>query len=180
MANSAFNLNQALEADTVDGFNASSTPTANTILPLNANGVFPGSVLGLAWTSYTPTLSGRFDNAKWNKNCSYVQIGKTVIVKIHLAANTTTPMSGSGDPIFTLPVTSISYQSATILNSNYIEDLATAGYVGVFRWRSTTTADFAIINASGTYAATTAVTNAIPMTWTTGDLVTGIFVYEVA
>lgn len=34
-----------VDVDKVDGFNASSTPTANTLLPLNANAKFPASVI---------------------------------------------------------------------------------------------------------------------------------------
>lgn len=41
-----FVTNTAGNADTVDGVHASSTPTASTILPLNASAQFPESVLG--------------------------------------------------------------------------------------------------------------------------------------
>ena len=39
-------------ADTVDGFHASSTPTASTILPLNGSGVYPQSVLATTNLGY--------------------------------------------------------------------------------------------------------------------------------
>jgi hypothetical protein len=69
-----------------------------------------------AWDTFTPTLSGQFADAKWNKNFKYKQTGKTVNARFSFIANANTPMSGSGVASFTLPVSSISYPGTSTLS----------------------------------------------------------------
>lgn len=48
-------------ADTVDGFHASSTPTANTILPLNGNAGFP--VGAIDWSTFANNIKSAFNTS---------------------------------------------------------------------------------------------------------------------
>lgn len=69
-------------ADTVDGYHASPTPTSNTIPVLDSNGFIPNSALGGAWTSYTPTVSGTSNYTV--AYARYSRKGKTVTLQIQI------------------------------------------------------------------------------------------------
>lgn len=162
---------------------ANEQPSAAKWNILGTNDAHFYSFLGdnLAWQSWTPTLSGRFNNSKWTKACTYTQIGKTVIFKFKVTANTTTPMdTGSGEPVFTLPVTSIAYSTSFVMGMGMLEDLATAAFQCVLTSSTTTTARVQIFNSAGTYVVPAAITNAIPMNWTTGDFIEVDGHYEAA
>lgn len=124
------------------------------------------------WQSWTPTLSGRFTDGDWTKTGSYKQIGKTVFFKLHLIATDSTPMAGGvAGATFTLPVTSISYNSTSTENigTASILDSGTAEHLGVVVWISTTTATLQVLTASGTYVGKASISSTVPMTWTTND-----------
>lgn len=157
-----------------DGSGIGDGAISNTLLKTGAGE--PGG----SWTTFTPTLSGRFNNSKWTKTCTYAQIGKTVYVKLQLVANAASPMDGSGNPNFTIPVTSILYPTAALISKCYIEDVGSSGYTGVVRFTNTTTLDIAIENVGGTYPVTAAITDTAPFTWASTDVIFAIFTYEAA
>lgn len=139
-----------------------------------------GTGTSWVWQSWSPTLSGRFNDAKWTKACTYIQIGKTVHYKFKVTASTTTPMDGSGEPIFTLPVTSISYSTSFVSGMGMLEDLVTAAYSCQITHSSTTTARVQILNSGSTYVAPASISSTVPMTWTTGDFIEVHGTYEAA
>lgn len=134
-----------------------------------------------AWQTWTPTLSGRFDDTKWTKTCKYIQIGKTVHYRMKLVANAATPMSGgTTDAQFTLPVTHASGyagsdQSAWI-GGGGIYDNGTALYPAAVLLSSASNAIGRIrYLSSGSY---TAITSTVPMTWANTDEITVSGTYE--
>lgn len=140
--------------------------------------------LGAAWVSFTPTLSGRLTDAKWDKTCAYIQIGKTVHARYRLVANTTTPMAGgTTDAIITLPVTAVNYGASEInyaIGSAGLLDSGTLNYDARPYWASTTTMKVRIFTASGSYTGNTDITSTVPFTWTTNDEITISITYEAA
>lgn len=147
-----------------------------------------GAGANWAWQSWNPTLSGRFNNSKWNKDCAYTQIGKTVFFRMRLIANNATPMDGgTAEASFTLPVASVNYSAALglaadmpIISSQVrILDSGTAAYYGMVEWTSTTTAKFRVSGAGGTYVAPVSFTSTVPFTWTTSDEVYVFGFYDV-
>lgn len=136
---------------------------------------------GGAWTTYTPTLSGRLNDSKWTKTCSYKQVGKTVFYKISLVASNATPMDGgSAEAIVSLPVTSINWGSPINIGNVRILDSGTAAYYGHAEWASTSTINVRVSNAAGTYITPTVITSTVPFTWTTSDEIQIIGFYEAA
>src|ERR1044072_8033675 len=97
MTNVSFTEN----ADTVDGFNASSTATANTLLALDSGAKLPADILNPgSWQSWTTTftnLSGGTLNY-----AVYQQIHKTVFFQLKYTLG---GAGISGRPNFTVPVT---------------------------------------------------------------------------
>ena len=174
-ANSIDNSNIKTGA-AIDGSKLADSSVTNAKLKTGAGE--PGG----EWDTWTPTLSGRFNDSKWTKNCKYKRVGNTIFCKFYVTANTTTPMDGSGNPIFTLPVTSVSgYPTSGVIARAYIEDVGTAGYSGgLVRWQSTTTADFAIENVGSTYGAPNSISNTVPFTWASTDIIFATFTYEAA
>lgn len=137
---------------------------------------------GGAWTAWTPTLSGRFDDAKWTKDCAFKQIGKTVFFRLHLTANDATPMSGgTADARWTLPVTAVDYSPA----EQYMK-IGTGGIwddsvglhtcVPMFNSTAPTTLAHCRTGAEGF----TAITSTSPITWASGDEIFATGMYEAA
>lgn len=160
---------------------------------IEAGGVTPAALVSgtgtsWAWQSWTPTLSGRFDDAKWTKTCKYIQIGKTVHARLKLVASTTTPMSGgSTDAIFTLPVTAVTGSGGGDVNSWIggagFYDSGTAVYAGSIYLDPSdlTKARVRFHLASGTNLTIDAITSTAPFTWTTSDeIVSANITYEAA
>ena len=136
------------------------------------------------WDSFTPTLSGRFTDAKWDKTCAYIRSGDTVIARYKLKANTTTPMAGgSADAIATLPVTSVDYAPGEVsyaIGSSSLLDFGTANFFSVPYWATTTTMKIRIITTGSTYAGNTDITSTAPFTWTTNDEILATIIYQAA
>lgn len=141
-----------------------------------ASAITPEKLLtgtGTTWTpaAWSPTLSGRLNNTKWDKSGTYIQIGKTVFAELQLTANTTTPMDGgTAEAIISLPVTSIS------MGSQYVPTLGDATvvdggvvYRAIASWSTTTTLVVRGLLASGTYVQPQTMTSTSPFTWTTTD-----------
>lgn len=108
-----FTTSTSGNADTVDGFHASSTPGANQLYPLNSNAKLPTSILdttsaGESWISYTPTFTG-FSTNPTGGLYYYKQIGKTVILNIRMPNNGT---SNSTAFTISLPVPAVTRTNA--------------------------------------------------------------------
>ena len=146
------------------------------------NNLFTGTGTSWVWSAWTPTLSGRLDDADWTKNCTYIQIGKTVICHFSLVATAAAPMGGGvADAIFTLPVTSVAVvptASSTTLGTASLLDAGTTILPGYFMHASTTTA-IVRYHVQST-AAQGSITSTAPFTWTTSDSIGGIFIYQAA
>lgn len=151
---------------------------AGNIQPLN---LVSGTGSSWVWQSWTPTLSGRFDDADWTKDCKFIQIGKTVVCRFRLAATAAAPMGGgTTDAIFTLPVTSVAVTTADViqLGGASLFDSGTAVFPGYFVQNSTTVAKVKyLVQATAAYGA---ITSTAPFTWTTNDEIVGTFIYEAA
>lgn len=153
---------------------------------INANftAIANGSeVANTAWTSWTPTLAGGFTDSKWNKTCRYIRIGKTVIARFRIIANTTTPLSAGGDPTFTLPVTAsalIGSANIEMLGRFLLYDAASAINYANVTLSTTSTALLRTEGSAGTYVNFVGITSTIPFTWTTNYEIAGTFVYEAA
>jgi hypothetical protein len=133
----------------------------------------------LAWTSWSPTLSGGWLNGNGVWTASYAQIGKIVHVRGKFVVGSTTT-KGTGLTI-SLPVTA----ATAAVNSTSIPPALTIvggsntqilwGFVGT----STTFTLFAL-NAAATYLQRTGVTATVPQTWATSDEIHFSFTYQAA
>lgn len=136
------------------------------------------------WQSWTPTLSGRFNDAKWTKECEYVQIGKTVIFRFNVIASTTTPMDGgTSNAIFTLPVTAAAIPGTDTISpagNAIMNDANGSVFLGSVLLGSTTTGIIYSNNVSGSNTIIAALSSAAPFTWTTSDEISVLGVYEAA
>lgn len=139
------------------------------------------------WQSWTPTLSDRFTNGDWTKDCYYTQIGKLVVFRFFVKATDATPMAGgSGTAVFSLPVTAASYPGSIqttnplILGPAVLVDAAPAFYHAHVRLASTTTAGIVAFNASATYLQNSLIDSTTPFTWTTNDEIHAHGFYEAA
>lgn len=167
-------INGGIDADNIE---------AGGVIP---NGLQSGTGTSWAWQSWTPTLSGLFNNTKWDKTARYIQIGKTVFFYLNLVANTTTPMDGAGEPTFTLPVTATNSSPTIGLPlSTYgaAFDANGSSYIALVEQiiGGTTTARVRYIDtgvAAG--SAKAAITTTAPFTWTTSDVISVQGFYEAA
>lgn len=140
-----------------------------------ASAVTPEKLLtgtGTTWTpaTWTPTLSGRLNNTKWDKSGTYIQIGKTVFADLLITANAATPMDGgTAEAIISLPVTSASYtQYISRIGVGHTVDGGVVFDANVV-WNTTTTLVVRGVLASGTYAQPQSMSSTAPFTWASGD-----------
>jgi len=136
--------------------------------------------LGGAWASWTPSWTA-VTVGNGTVTAKYGQIGKTVFARIKFVLGSSSAMNA--DTTFTLPVTSTSalYTAAvSTIGGARMEDTGTNTYEGPVRWRSTTTADIVVWNASSTYVQVSALSTTIPFTWGNLDEVNLGFLYEAA
>lgn len=135
-----------------------------------------------AWDSWTPTLSGRFDDGDWTKDCKYIQIGKKVFFRLHLTATAAAPMGGGvAEVFFTLPVTAAAIHGTSTnvpLGTVHMQDTGTATYLGaVYTASSTTLGTARYLGATSVF---TGISSTAPFTWTTNDLFVAVGTYEAA
>lgn len=126
-----------------------------------------------AWDSWTPTLSGRFTDGDWTKECKYIQIGKTVFFYFSIIAVDATPMAGgSANAIFTLPVTAAAIpgtDARQVLGTGFITDASAVGTACQAHYGSTTTGIVYSLQVVAANLNIVAITSTSPQTWTTGD-----------
>lgn len=167
-------------ADTVDGYHANATPTANQIPVLDSNGVMPVASLGGAWTAWTPTFTnlsgGTLNHAR------YTQVGKTV----HFSLKYT--LSGanvSGALYITPPVTAHSTMvGADIRTANINGLFLSSGNVNINAAGWFDTASNMIIRPIGINGSFTSIVTNVsstnPFTWKSGDTISIAGTYEAA
>lgn len=171
------NISFTENADTVDGFNASSTPTANTILPLDSGAKLPSDILNSAsWQSWTPTftnLSGGTLNY-----AVYQQIHKTVFFQFKYTLG---GAGISGRPNFTVPVTMATRSAASqdVLNCN-AEYNGPIAYNGGVAWVDANTLTMYCFKVDATYSSYASVSATIPFTWGSGHFILIRGYYEAA
>lgn len=139
-----------------------------------------GTGTSWAWQSWVPTWANLTVGNGVNAS-TYRQIGKNVYFKLKFTLGTTSSVGSA--PTFSLPVTSISYGgafSAVIGSLALRDDSVPANVPGFVWWASTTTAEPDVMNAAATYVVGNALTSAVPFTWTTGDVIQAIGMYEAA
>lgn len=134
-----------------------------------------------AWTAFTPVWTATTSNpviGNGTMNGAYKQIGKTVFVQYYLLMGSTTTF-GSGQWRFDLP----SGPGAPVRKATFAANMADAS--AGLRWPATCEVLAALTNGinrvvSGAGGTGTALTSAVPFTWTTSDelMITGM--YEVA
>lgn len=140
-----------------------------------------GTGTGWAMATWTPAWTNvSIGNA--TVTAKYIQTGKIVFCRVNVIVGSTT--TTSGDIIFTLPATSVSYPGTggiAVLGVNRSFDTsASVVYNGDLAWLSTTTASARFYLASGTYVTQQINTGSAPTTWATSDEWNYEFWYEAA
>jgi hypothetical protein len=143
------------------------------------NSLVASTGTGWAFASWTPTWTN-LSVGNGTQTAKYVQIGKTVIAHVSLVLGSTSTV-GTG-PLFTLPVTAVSYTggaefSLSIAHFEHTGVSAAVGEVGII---STTQGQLLVFNAAGTYLAYTGITASVPFAWATSDQIYFQISYEAA
>ena len=129
------------------------------------------------WTSFTLAGTGFTIGNGITHYCKYQKVGTTCNVMVDFQMQSTSSITGN--IVLTLPLTSTSTQNQS--NSGVCRyTLGATTYMGIVTLASTTTASLSAINASGTYATSTATSATIPATWANPDRFRVAFSYEVA
>lgn len=140
-----------------------------------------GTGTSWAWQSWTPTWTN-LTVGNGTVDCTYVQIGKTVIVKVQFTFGSTSSVSGS--PQLTLPVTAKAFLNSgggTFANGwTTMVDSGSSTQIGMIELLTTTSAQLLAVGTASTYLARTGIGSTVPFTWGTGDYFTGQLIYEAA
>lgn len=139
---------------------------------------------GGAWNTWTPTLSGRFTDGDWTKECKYKVVGKLVYYIFSIKSADATPMAGGvANAIFTLPVTAAAIpgtDARQVIGSGYITDDSAVGTICQAMYGSTTTGVVYSLQVTAANVGIAAITSTSPQTWTTNDEISIIGFYEAA
>lgn len=136
--------------------------------------------LNLGWVSYSPTLTN-FTIGNGVLVAMYTQVGDTVIGMAHVTLGSTSSMGAAGIRFSTPVAASASYSfTNSVVGGATFQDSGSSQYVGWNRLEDANTMRPVVINASATYATISSITNTVPMTWATNDVVAINFVYEAA
>lgn len=193
---SASNLNSGtLPAGRMPALTGDVTTSAGAVATTLAAGVVTNAKFsasagepGAAWASWTPTLSGRLDDADWTKACKYQTIGKTCNFRISLTSTAVAPaQGGAGEFTITLPVTTVTYPGTAtlqLIGEGKLFDATGLRYIAQLYWATTTTAHirYLAIDTAGTpdTVVDAACSATVPFTWTTSDEILLKGVVEVA
>lgn len=131
-----------------------------------------------AWQTWTPTLTN-FTLGNGTLDAKYIQIGKTVFGRFVFTLGSTSTMST--DPNFTLPIAAAAGLGAdTSTFSGHILDAGVNRFPLLAFLSTGTNVGLFVHNTAGTYAAQSAITSTVPMTWGTADKLCVCFTYEAA
>jgi hypothetical protein len=130
----------------------------------------------LAWTTFTPSMSGFNVGSTGTVNAAYVLVGKTLFLRAAFTLGGTGISIGSG-PFMTLPNAYVA--KGPSVSPIFIEDIGTSFYTGLAFSNGTTVA-LVLNNVAGTYGTTTGITATTPMTWAANDKLFMNFAIEVA
>lgn len=125
-----------------------------------------------AWTTFTPTVSGGLTVGNGTWSAGYMQIGKTVHLRIRFTLGTTSAVTGALS--LGLPVTGAL--------ASYGVGLLTAGGTSypATLLSGTTSVNIYAQNAAGTYLTRTNTSATIPGTWASTDSFNLAITYEAA
>ena len=172
--------NKTLTSPVITG--ATIDASTNTITNMgNTNLGTTAGDMGGVWLSWTPTITnltiGNGSTIGW-----YTKTGKTISGWFSITFGTTTTITAS--PLISLPINSSSnYQSVgstPLVGISKLLDFGVIAYQGgvVISQGSATTITVNLIDVSATYAKNVGLTNLIPFTWGTSDMIIGNFCYE--
>lgn len=132
------------------------------------------------WFNYSPTISGITQGNGTITRAKFNMCEKLVNVKLLFTFGSTTSLST--DPVFTLPVTSVSYSGGFIALGvgTFYDSSGTSGIIANPCYASTTTVIFKCLYAGASYGSYSGVNSTIPFTWAVSDEVSGQFTYEAA
>ena len=137
-----------------------------------ASNILPGG-----WISYTPTFTN-LTVGNGTINAAYVQIGKTVKVRISFTWGSTTSATSS-PTIVSLPVSARNVGTSYGVGTAYMENAGIAGYItGITMNTASSAVVFPVIGSNGLVG--TNVTGSQPFTWGVADFFQTIFTYEAA
>lgn len=168
------------DGQTIDASDVA-TPLNTIVTEINGNldsnniaegGVVPNSLVdgtgtSWAWQSWTPTWTN-LTVGNGTVDASYIQIGKTVFYKLALVFGSTSSISGN--PSFSLPVTSVAVENAGIeIGSGYLRDSNGSVVFGSVLHGSTTTGQVTYHAVSGSLVIRGGVSSSAPFTWASND-----------
>lgn len=140
-----------------------------------------GAGTSWTWSTWSPTWTS-VTVGNGTVVSVYSQVGKIVFCQLSFKLGSTSAISGQ--PIFTLPITStalVDTANVPFLGTVNISDDGTAQYLAAVHHRSTTEGiiQFADDAAAGVRS-DSAISSTTPMTWTTNDAFSTFFFYRAA
>lgn len=121
--------------------------------------------------NWTPTLSN-ITKGSGTESARFIMISKEFVFRYSLIFAANSAMGSN--PTISFPITTASTYTADVsrVGETNILDSGTLLMFGQARWKTTTTFEPCVTNASTTYASLSLLSSTSPMTWTTNDQLT--------
>jgi hypothetical protein len=150
---------------------------ANNYFLQAASGESTGLQWGGAYTAYTPTTTN-ITLGNGTKTGRYLLVGKMCHVEVKIVFGSTTTI---GSPAYlSLPFNVATLGAFSTAGDTSFQDSGTSNVIGGAVHSSANEVILVAYNTAGTYISEAAVSATVPFTWTTNDVITFSYVYEVA
>ena len=132
------------------------------------------------WQSWSPTWTN-LTVGNGTVVANYVQIGKTVHFRLRITWGSTTSASGNvGFSPPTTPIAELAASQGYFIGVGKVLDVGVAEYMVWPIVTSTSLISLYTMNVAGTYGTGLALSNTVPITWATGDVLEVTGTYETA
>lgn len=171
-----YSTGNIIYCNSTDNLTRLAPPDDTSVLQMTSAGV--PSWITTSWADYTPTWtsSGTAPSlGDGNISGRYLQIGKTVFVRLHLVLGSTTT-TGSGNWRFSLPVAAAS-SDGVVMPATYLDN-GVSWYTGLVNCEYDGDTDYVVPLLGSSPSG--AVTSTAPFTWNSGDALTFNGSYEAA
>ncbi len=134
----------------------------------------------ITWTDWSPTPTD-LTVGNGTEVARFTKANKLIVAHYSLTWGSTTSID-AGNPKISLPVNaSAQYDFPHVeVGLTRFVDSGTGTFIGRCRLESASTFSFGASDATSTYLTTTSISATVPMTWTTGDRMNFMAIYEAA
>ncbi len=138
------------------------------------------TIVEKVWTGWSPSYSN-LTIGDGTVVSRFMEAGNLIAARFQWTFGSTSSVDGAGSTI-SLPATvsSSGYDGATVMGVATFRDAGTGTFTGTVEFQTTTTVEIRVGDVTASHTRLADISSTVPMTWTTGDILAFLVVYEAA